>query len=85
VTEINDSKQFGVEVYPNPFTDLLNFRQVESGSVVELYSVDGRLVRQQVYTGTSMNLSGEEVLSPGVYIVKISHSNGMVMLSVVKQ
>ena len=85
VTGINDSKQFGVEVYPNPFTDALNFKHVENGSVVELYSVDGRLVRQQVYTGTSMNLSGEEVLSPGVYIVKISHSNGMVIRSVVKQ
>jgi hypothetical protein len=25
--------------------------------------VDGRLIHQQVYTGTSMNLSGAEVLS----------------------
>ena len=85
VTGTNNSKPLGVEVYPNPFTDALNFKHVENGSLVELYSVDGRLVRQQVYTGTSMNLSGEEVLSPGVYIVKISHSKGMVIRSVVKQ
>lgn len=85
ITGVEYSKFLGVEVYPNPFKDLLNFRQLESGSLVEFYSVDGRLVHQQIYTGTSMNLSGEEMLPSGIYIVKISHSKGMVIRSVVKQ
>ena len=85
VTGIDNSKQLDVEVYPNPFKDLLNFNHVEKGAVIEFFSADGRLVHKQVYSGTSMNLSGEDMLSSGVYIVKISHSNGMVMRRVVKQ
>lgn len=85
VTGIHKSKQFDVEVYPNPFTDLLNFNHLDKGSVVELFSVDGRLVHHEVYNGISINFSAEAGLSPGVYIAKISHSKGMVIRSVVKQ
>ena len=65
-------------VYPNPTTGLLNIHSDASGLMnVEVTDLLGAIVRRGSFTGrTTMDLSG---LAPGLYNVRVSHTNGTVV------
>lgn len=64
----------GVSVYPNPANDIINISsENESCKAVEVYSVDGRLVKSQYDNLKTINISD---LNTGVYIMKIRMSDG---------
>lgn len=62
-------------IYPNPATEVLNFRLNSNASLVEIMTMDGKVVlSQEVAASTgSISLSG---LESGMYLYQISALNG---------
>ena len=67
-------------IYPNPSADVFTIR-CEGMRHIEVYSVDGKLVKSQPTTGSQCQISG---LESGVYVVKIMTDGGMVTKRMVK-
>lgn len=57
-------------VYPNPTMDGVNLRRDEAaGTVVRLYSLEGRLLRSEQWDGTTLRLD-LSALAAGVYMLQ---------------
>lgn len=57
-------------VYPNPTMDGVNLRRDEAaGTVVRLYSLEGRLLRSEQWDGTALRLD-LSALAAGVYMLQ---------------
>ena len=67
-------------IYPNPSADVFTIR-CEGMRHVEVYSVDGKLVKSQPTTGSQCQING---LESGVYVVKIMTDGGMLTKRMVK-
>lgn len=78
-TEIaeNASKKTVFNVYPNPATNTLNFEGVNL-SDVEIYNVEGRLVKQVVKPKQAVRITE---LLPGYYYIKATTNNGELRMS----
>lgn len=68
--------------YPNPVTDRLTLMNAEPGSRVQLLSSAGRLVLNQTYTGSPLDLS---TLPAGLYTLRVTAQNGILTRKIVKQ
>lgn len=68
------------DIYPNPATDVLNFRTLNFGDIINIYDLSGKLVLSEMSNSfnTPINLSH---LHNGVYILKYQDKT----LKVVKQ
>lgn len=66
-TQISEYPQVYVEVYPNPASDMLYINSINSIYEVEVYSLNGQLLKQQ------QNVSHIDVssLSQGIYMVRV--------------
>ena len=63
------------EIFPNPFTDVLWFRDMPANGTVELFSSDGRLIQSLDADGlVSMDVSG---LASGVYCLRYNGNTPM--------
>lgn len=73
-----------VSIYPNPVLDELNILVKMEMNIerIELYSIDGRLIKSQLYELQSMDLSN---VSTGIYLLKISSDKGQINARIVKQ
>lgn len=67
-------------IYPNPSADVFTIR-CEGMRHVEVYSVDGKLVKSQPATGSQCQISG---LDSGVYVVKVMADSGTVTKRMMK-
>lgn len=73
-------------VYPNPFTDHVTIRlapSVDGRGVAELFNTNGTLIRQmniEIQDGqTRFDFSGNNHLNPGMYVVRISQDNKILL------
>jgi hypothetical protein len=68
---ISDPSTNTFAIYPNPATDMVSIKGIESGNVA-IYSIEGRLVYEVKYT------ANEQIdirsINPGVYLLKFSNS-----------
>ena len=73
-----------ISIYPNPVLDQLNISVKTEINIerLELYSIDGRLIKSQQYELQSMDLSN---VSTGIYFLKISSDKGQINARIVKQ
>jgi hypothetical protein len=67
-----------VMIYPNPASDAIAIKNVETGSEVVLYDITGRNVMQLV-TSSGDQMIDISSLSNGSYFVRIADGNGKVM------
>jgi hypothetical protein len=72
VEEIEDRES--LVVYPNPFTEELNFSYADEGSIL-IFSLDGRLVKQSDWT---TRLAVQD-LRAGVFLVHVMNSSGIIV------
>ncbi|MBW8360173.1 MAG: T9SS type A sorting domain-containing protein [Weeksellaceae bacterium] len=70
VAEVKD-----VKVYPNPFTDYVNFADAKDLKVISVLDMSGRLVKTIANPGRQINLSE---LKAGLYILKLDYKDGTV-------
>lgn len=67
-SEIKNSTD-GVQIYPNPVSDILNITKVSNKALYEIYSVSGQLLSKGNVRDGKVNVSQ---LTTGNYIIKIS-------------
>lgn len=63
------------EVYPNPFTGMLGFNNLNTGDVIEIYNAEGRLVWKTVATGEQFTVD-PAIKTRGIFLVKITNASG---------
>ena len=72
-----ENTTIGVSLYPNPVYDVLQILNVTGNQVVNIYALDGRLVKTfQVSGSQSVDISN---LPNGMYLVNISSSTFKMM------
>ncbi|WP_197276086.1 T9SS type A sorting domain-containing protein [Mangrovimonas sp. TPBH4] len=79
------SKEGIVSVYPNPVSNVLNFRTNESILSIAIYDLQGRLVkRQDITLGVENFKCDVSNLSKGMYTVQVKTARGEEFLKVIK-
>jgi len=83
-TDISDyiTSSSNVIIYPNPSSNSINFEGVTSGSTLQLLTMDGRILKNIIYSGNPIDISN---LENGMYLVKISNSNTTETKKIIKQ
>lgn len=71
-----------VKVFPNPASNVLNFDSEESISHVEMFNMQGQMVKCESGDIRAMNI---EDANNGIYLLKITTPNGVYTQKVVKQ
>jgi len=79
-TEDNYSTQ--VKLFPNPFTDLLYFDSKTKGAEYNIYTIDGKHIKNGTIDQSTLNLSD---LQKGIYILNINKENQKSMHKIVKK
>jgi hypothetical protein len=68
-----------ISVYPNPTSDQLNVKlplsQNSSPATLNLYGINGNLIHQEQFHGSSIIVLSALNLSPGIYLVKVKTEN----------
>ncbi len=73
VLAVENSGHDVTKVYPNPVKDVLSVSGIAKDSKYEIYSLDGKLIKQGMYNSASkINVNN---LSKGTYLIKIGESN----------
>lgn len=83
VTSIFDAKN-AIELYPNPASDYISIKGLESGSMVSLNSITGTQISTVSSSGNSLTMSISE-LPAGVYLITVSQSQSVKTLKLVIQ
>lgn len=68
---ISLNENFAVNVFPNPFTDLLHFEPALQNATVQLINTTG----QVIWEGTDPEQKDFSALMPGLYIMKIEYAD----------
>lgn len=74
---VDDTAAVSFSIHPNPATDFGMITGIKDIKTIQLYDLTGKLIQNHNVQGESfrIDLSG---LAPGVYVVKVSNSNGKV-------
>lgn len=78
VLQLNSEDKQASLIFPNPCQDYIHFANVNQGRVIELYSIDGKLIRKEMIP--SSGCVQLNALTSGVYFCKL----GDEMLKLVK-
>jgi len=70
---INENNESHSVIYPNPATNVLNILSEKEIHNIEIYNVEGQLVK---FISDNVNSIGISDLNNGVYFVKIHTENG---------
>ena len=69
-------------IFPNPVKDVLNINYDKAISQIDVYDVNGKLVKTLTTVGSSINVSD---LSDGIYMLNIQTEEGLVIRKIVKE
>ena len=79
VEEVDESS---LAIFPNPVKDVLNINYDKAISQIDVYDVNGKLVKTLTTVGSSINVSD---LSDGIYMLNIQTEEGLVIRKIVKE
>ncbi len=68
-TDVENTTEIAMIVYPNPTMDALFVQGLEVGDVVRIYSLDGRLVKMQTVVSETMQIMVSDI-AVGSYILQ---------------
>ncbi|WP_282036512.1 FN3 associated domain-containing protein [Saccharicrinis aurantiacus] len=74
-TNVESPSDYGVSVYPNPFSSQLTVSSNRTIASVELLNTVGQIVNKVIVTGDKVVMNTSS-LSIGVYLLKVNYSNG---------
>ncbi len=75
IQNIDKSK---LELYPNPVTGkILNTPDLYNGKIYKIYSIDGKLIKQEIVKNNKINL---HYLPEGCYIIKINNKSHKIVI-----
>ncbi|PIF47753.1 putative secreted protein (Por secretion system target) [Chryseobacterium sp. 52] len=67
-TDVTKSK---IQIFPNPVSDVIRISGIDNGQTIQIYNVDGRLVRTDAFD-QKIDVSN---LSAGIYVLRITTKN----------
>ena len=70
-TDVAKITNGSLSLYPNPATDVLNIAGVEEGTLVEIYSASGSMIKAETLQGGKIAV---DELPKGVYVLKINET-----------
>lgn len=68
-------------LWPNPATDVF-YINTEKQAAIKMYDLSGRLIKNQEYSNSGINVSE---LNPGVYVVEITIDNARIVQKIIKK
>jgi hypothetical protein len=77
-TSVNSAISSPVQIYPNPFKNVLTIENMENASKVEISNILGQTVYTNKSVETSLTLSTNE-LNAGIYFVRVTDANNQVV------
>lgn len=69
-------------IFPNPVKDVMNINYDKAISQIDVYDVNGKLVKTFTTVGSTINVSD---LSDGIYMLNIQTEEGLVIRKIVKE
>lgn len=81
-TGIAENDKFGVSIYPNPATDVINITTDNQVQRVEIFNMQGQLVKVESGEVTSVSVKD---LANGVYTMKLTTDNGTSLHKLIKK
>jgi len=74
----------GISIYPNPAVDFINITNIEPGSIVSIYDLNGILLIQKITESDFLRIYTDN-LPKGVYIIRIINRKGSVVVKFIKE
>jgi len=72
VTDIEDTRNLGIQIYPNPATDNIKISNIQQGSHIQLVTISGNIVYTERSELSTVTLYTSE-LPEGVYLLKVTN------------
>lgn len=79
---IEDVDDSSLAIFPNPVKDVLTINYDKAISQIDVYDVNGKLVKTFTTVGSTVNVSD---LSSGVYMLNLQTEDGLVVKKIVKE
>ena len=79
---IEDVDESTLAIFPNPVKDVLTINYDKAISQIDVYDVNGKLVKTITTVGSTVNVSD---LSSGVYMLNLQTEDGLVVKKIVKE
>ena len=64
----SDVSKNKIRIFPNPVSDFISISGLDNGRTIEIYNIDGRLVRSEMFD-PRVDVSQ---LIPGIYVLKVT-------------
>ena len=72
------------DIFPNPFNEIIEVNSNSYPATLQIYNLNGRLILEKnIDRKTDVNLS--EITNPGVYHLKLTTSNAVNTLKIIKK
>lgn len=71
---VEETTTNNVKVYPNPITDFVNITTNSNNMSVKIYSIDGKMIENQVVNSNNLRISTDNFNS-GIYFVQVESNN----------
>jgi hypothetical protein len=82
--KVNEQKNNGFELYPNPTSDIVQVKSDDIILEIEVYDVFGRLLKTQKYLSSECELNLSE-LAKGEYLLKLISSENILSKRITKR
>jgi hypothetical protein len=79
---LKETQQASIVLYPNPTNSSFQLKGVVGAAKLDLFSIDGKLLITKEYSNDE--IIPVNMLSKGIYVVRISTSDGIIEKKLVK-
>ena len=77
-SEINFNR---IEIYPNPANDIIEFKNIKTGSKISIYSLSGELVEKYIYNSNKHSLGN---IKTGIYLLEVQQNLNKEYFKIIK-
>lgn len=79
------AEETAISIYPNPFSNEINIGNLETGSLLRLTDLAGRILNEQTFQFSGLAKIPTDNIACGLYFLEMNTSHGRVVRQVVKQ
>jgi len=81
-TGFDDFEQFGIQIFPNPATNIINLQGIPENSTIHIYDINGKLLLTKQETINQIDISN---FQSGVYTLQIIGNNEVITHKLIKK
>ncbi len=80
-TSVKDIHQSGVQLSPNPVTNVINLENTSSVVLVEIYGINGSVIKKVTNNSNNTLSINASDLNSGIYFIKLHERDGSIFVS----